>query len=495
MKKLLNRALELFREISAIPRCSGNEENVRGWIESWASRRGFDTLTDSSGNMLVKIPASTGYKSAPGVILQGHMDMVCEKTPESFHDFTKDPISVICEGDWIHAENTTLGADNGIAIALGMTLAESNRPHPSLDLLFTVEEETGLIGASNLDPKMLSADILLNLDWETEAEFAVGCAGGRINRLEMPMIPTAGVDSGQIITISVSGMTGGHSGVDIHKNRANANRVLAEILNEFKPFRLMEIHGGTAPNAIPREARAIIWTNPDEGTGGRAAAESRAEALKRAYESTDPGLSVHFEEAPNAKNPQAVSAQVSSVIVDMLLALPNGVVAMDNEMEGLVETSCNLAKVDLHNRAKELRVILNQRSSLISRMEELTGRIEAVASLAGCRAETTGDYSPWLPRLDSPLLARSMKLCEKLFGTPPGIRIVHAGLECGVIDAHRPGMDMISLGPTIENPHSPAERMSRNSVKRTLFFLTEILRSLAEKPLMKSENMAGSRQD
>jgi dipeptidase D len=185
MEKLLDRALDLFREISAIPRCSGNEENVRAWIESWASRRGFDTLADSCANLHVKVPASTGYKSAPGVILQGHMDMVCEKTPESSHDFTKDPIPVICDGDWIHAENTTLGADNGIAIALGMTLAESDRTHPPLDLLFTVEEETGLTGASNLDPKMLSADILLNLDWETESEFAVGCAGGRITRLEM----------------------------------------------------------------------------------------------------------------------------------------------------------------------------------------------------------------------------------------------------------------------------------------------------------------------
>ncbi len=494
MEKLLNRALELFREISAIPRCSGNEENVRGWIASWASRRGFDTLADSCGNMLVKVPASTGYKSAPGVILQGHMDMVCEKTTESSHDFTKDPIPVLCEGDWIHAENTTLGADNGIAVALGMTLAESNRPHPPLDLLFTVEEETGLIGASNLDPKMLSADILLNLDWETEAEFAVGCAGGRITRLEMPMIPKAGVDNGKIITISASGMTGGHSGVDIHKNRANANRVLAEILKEFRPFRLMEIHGGTAPNAIPREARATIWTKPDETSGGRAAAESRAEALKCAYASTDPGLKILFEEVASPKNSSAVSPAVSSLIVDMLLALPNGVVAMDNKMEGLVETSCNLAKIDMHNSAEKLRVILNQRSSRISRLEELTGRIKAVASLAGCSAETTGDYPPWLPRLDSPLLARSMKLCEKLFGAPPGIRIVHAGLECGVIGALRPGMDMISLGPTIENPHSPAERMSRNSVKRTLFLMTEILRSLAEKPLVESESAAGSGQ-
>jgi dipeptidase D len=262
--------------------------------------------------------------------------------------------------------------------------------------------------------------------------------------------------------------------------------VLAEILKEFRPFRLMEIHGGTAPNAIPREARATIWTKPDEASGGRAAAESRAEALKSSYASTDPGLKILFEEVAYPKNSSAVSPAGSSLIVDMLLALPNGVVAMDNKMEGLVETSCNLAKVDMHNRAENLRVILNQRSSRTSRMEEVTGRIEAVASLAGCSAETRSEYPPWLPRLDSPLLARSMKLCEKLFGAPPGIRIVHAGLECGAIGALRHGMDMISLGPTIENPHSPAERMSMNSVKQTLLLLAEMLRSLAEEPLAPS---------
>jgi dipeptidase D len=491
MEKHLNRALELFGEISAIPRCSGNEARLRAWIESWASRRGLATLGDSTGNLLVKVPASAGYESAPGVILQGHMDMVCEKTPESSHDFTKDPIAVIRDGDWIHAENTTLGADNGIAVALAMTVAESDHPHPRLDLLFTVEEETGLIGASNLDPGMLTADILLNLDWETQAEFAVGCAGGRISSLEMPLAPTAALDDGLFITVSASGMTGGHSGVDIHKNRANANRVLAEILKEFRPFRLVEIHGGTAPNAIPREARATILANPDPTSGGRAAAESRADALRRAYASTDPGLKVRFGEAAGMKNSPVIPSAVSSVIVDMLLALPNGVIAMDNEMEGLVETSCNLAKVDTQNSAKELRVILNQRSSRPSRMEEVTGRIEAVASLAGCRAETTGDYPPWTPRLDSPLLARSMNRYEKLFGTPPGIRIVHAGLECGIIGAIRPGMDMLSLGPTIENPHSPAERMSRDSVGRILLYLTEILRSLAEEPLAESETARG----
>jgi dipeptidase D len=486
MEKLLDRTLDLFREISAIPRCSGNEENLRVWIESWASRLGMPTLTDAAGNLMVKVPASRGYESAPAVILQGHMDMVCEKTPESSHDFTKDPIEVICDGDWIHARNTTLGADNGIAVALAMALAESDKLHPPLDLLFTVEEETGLIGASNLDPKMLDADILLNLDWETEAEFAVGCAGGRTTRIEMPLTPTACPDGGQRITISVSGMTGGHSGVDIHKNRANANRVLAEILKEFKPFSLMEIHGGTAPNAIPREAVATILIDPDKTPASRTAAESRAGDLRRAYASTDPGLKVCFEEVTHAKNLPAVSHETSSVIVNMLLALPNGVVAMDNEMEGLVETSCNLAKVDMPNGSEKLRVILNQRSSRISRLEELTGRIEAVASLAGCRAETRGGYPAWGPRLNSPLLARGMKLCERLFGAPAGIRIVHAGLECGVIGALRPGMDMLSLGPRIENPHSPAERMSRNSVKQTLLFLAEMLRSLVEEPLAQS---------
>ncbi len=479
MEDLLKRTLELFREISAIPRCSGNEENLRGWIESWALDRGLETAVDSYGNLLVKIPASPGCESAPGVILQGHLDMVCEKTPDSSHDFTRDPIPVIFEGDWIHAKETTLGADNGIAVALAMALAEARKhSHPRLDLLFTVEEETGLVGASNLDPEMLSADILLNLDWEKEAEFAVGCAGGRIISMEMPLIPLTMPQGGQAITVSAFGMTGGHSGVDIHKGRANANRVLAEILKELRPFRLIEIQGGTAPNAIPREARAAIFTNPDEAPDVMAAAEAKAEILQKNHASTDPGFKVRFEPTALMDGTTAVSPAVSSVIVDLLLALPTGVASINSE--GNVETSCNLAKMDMHNKARELRVMVKQRSSNPSTLEELTARIEAVASLAGCRTEFVGDYPPWIPRPDSPLLARSKKLCEKLFGKTPDIRTVHAGLECAVIGSLRPGIDMLSLGPNIENPHSPAERMSKSSVSHILLFLTELLCGLAK---------------
>jgi dipeptidase D len=259
--------------------------------------------------------------------------------------------------------------------------------------------------------------------------------------------------------------------------------VLAKILREFRPFRLVEIQGGTAPNAIPREARATILTDPNEVTGAEAAAKAAAEALRAVYASTDPDLRIFFDEARSGSAFSALSPAVSSLIVDLLLALPNGVVTIGAEKEGFVETSCNLATIDFQNRDRELRVIVTQRSSRISQLDELTDRIEAVASLAGCRTETGRDYPAWPTRLDSPILIRSRKLYEDLFGNTPGIRVVHAGLECGVIGSLRPGIDMISLGPNIENPHSPAERMSKSSVGRCLFFLAQLIRSLAEDPL------------
>ena len=481
MKRGAERVLDLFRRINAIPRCSGSEDRLRGWIEEWAAGLGFSTRADSCGNLLVTVPATPGFESTPGVILQGHMDMVCEKSPDSPHDFTSDPIEVLCDGDWIHAEGTTLGADNGIALALGMAVAEfSDQPHPPLELLFTVEEEIGLVGALNLDSRMLSGRVLLNLDSDREAEFTVGCAGGRTTTIEMPLAPSAGIRGVPAITVSAAGMTGGHSGVDIHRNRANANRVLAGILRAFRPFRLVEIHGGTASNAIPREAGATILSDPAEVPDARAAVRAAVAAVKAAYASTDPGLRILFEEVHAEAGFAAVSPAASSDIVDLLLALPNGIIAMDGGMEGVVETSCNVARIDWHESA--MRVVVSQRSSRVPRLDELTCTVEAVASLAGCRTETGRDYPAWPPRHDSPVLARCLKLHETLFGTSPRVRVVHAGLECGVIGSLRPGIDMISFGATIENPHSPAERMSKSSVERTLLFLTGLLRSLAENP-------------
>ena len=482
MERGFERVLELFRQINAIPRCSGNESGLREWIDAWAAGLGFSRNTDAYGNLMIRVPAT---ESSPAVILQGHMDMVCEKPPESPHDFTTAPIEVLLTGDWIHANDTTLGADNGIALALAMAVSEFREfPHPPLELLFTVEEETGLVGAMNLDPEMLSGEIMLNLDSDREAEFTVGCAGGRTTTLEITLMPAGTVYDSNAINISVGGLTGGHSGTDIHRNRANANLVLAEVLRAFRPFRLVEISGGTASNAIPREASATILSDPAESPNAAAAAQAAVEALKTSYADTDPGMDIVFEETRSHSGFSPLSPAASSVVVDLLLALPNGIVSMEKGMEGCVETSCNVARIDWHNSA--MRIIVSQRSSNISSLDGLTRRIEAVASLAGCKTEAGRYYPSWLPRPDSPVLARSLKIHENIFGVKPKIRVVHAGLECGVIGSLRPGMDMLSFGVTIENPHSPTERMLKPSVQRTLLFLTELLRSLAEKPLAKA---------
>lgn len=482
MERVFERVLELFRQINAIPRCSGNESRLREWIDAWAAGLGFSRHIDAYGNLMVRVPSTEGFEFSPAVILQGHMDMVCEKTPESSHDFTTAPIEVLLNGDWIHANDTTLGADNGIALALAMAVAEFGEfSHPPLELLFTVEEEIGLVGAMNLDPEILSGRILLNLDSDRDAEFTVGCAGGRSTTLEIPLMAAGTVYNSNATTISVGGLTGGHSGSDIHRNRANANLVLAEILRAFRPFRLVEVRGGTASNAIPREARATILSDPAEAPNAAAAAQAAVEAVKASYADTDPGMEIVFEEARSHSGFSPLSPAASSLVVDLLLALPNGIVSMEKGMEGCVETSCNVARIDWHNNV--MRIIVSQRSSKNSSLDGLTRRIEAVASLAGCKTEAGRYYPSWLPRPDSPVLARSLKIHENVFGFTPKIRVVHAGLECGVIGSLRPGMDMLSFGVTIENPHSPTERMSKPSVQRTLLFLTELLRSLAEKPL------------
>jgi dipeptidase D len=473
------RAIEYFNNINMFPRCSHNEAKLAQWLWDWAEQRHFSVRKDAVGNLVIRIPASGGYEEAATVILQGHMDMVCEKTPQSDHDFTVDPIIPKVQGDWLTAEGTTLGADNGIAIAYALALAENpHLAHPPLELLFTVDEESGLNGAKGLDASLLSGKILINLDSEDEGIFTIGCAGGQdyeltLNHSLLPL-PSHWVSFHLII----GGLRGGHSGIDIHQPRGNANKLLAHFLaalrNVFR-LSLIDIKGGSRHNAIPRDAEA--WFVVDSQTVGAAEdiLTSVANAVSKDFAANEPDLKISWESADPVSH-QAISPADSTRMVDLLLALPHGVAGLSQAFGSMVETSCNLATV----RCKDgqLTVLSSQRSSVMSHLDEINQRVLAVARLVGAAARGTTGYPPWTPNPGSLLLARSQKVYRTLFGKDPIVQSIHAGLECAIIGDRVAGMDMISFGPTIENPHSPFERLYLPSVEKVWRFLVALLKDM-----------------
>jgi len=474
------RVVELFEEISRIPRCSKHEEAISRWFQGWADSHGFPARRDRTGNLKIAVPASPGCERAPAVVLQGHLDMVCEKMPGCGHDFSRDPIRIIREGDWIHAQDTTLGADNGVALALSAALAEdSSVRHPQIELLFTVDEETGLTGAKALERDFLRGRLMINLDSETEGVFTVGCAGGRdvVMRRDMRFRPLP--DGDQLVTLCVGGLSGGHSGIDIHRHRANACKLLARALNEMlhaDGLDLIELGGGTKRNAIPRDAHALLACLPSRVPELRRQAKE-CEAMFRSEYAADPSLFVSVEPAAAGDRRCAADAADARLLVNLLLALPHGVVEMAPGFPDLVMSSSNLAIADVSENG--LNIITSQRCLTASGLEAVSGTVRAVAALAGAQARTESEYPPWTPDLDSPLLSRCREAYRRLFQREAEIRAIHAGLECAVIGRIYPGMDMISVGPTIENAHSPAERLNVPSLSKLWDFLVEVLRTLA----------------
>lgn len=474
-----NEILRWFEEISKIPRCSKNEKAACEWLVKWARENNFEARTDKVNNVLIQVPGTKGYENSPKVILQGHVDMVCEKTPDSPHDFCKDPIKFVYDGDWLKADRTTLGADNGIAIAMAMTLAlDKETPHPPLELLFTVDEETGLTGANALEPGFTTGKILINIDSEDEGTFTVGCAGGVHTNMTIPFDPEAVPKSYQQVKISMGGMKGGHSGIDINKEKGNAIKSLVYTLYVIKKemdVRLASISGGTAHNAIPRDAEAIIFI-PDSGKDKIKAIGAEVEkTLKIEYKNTDPDLFVKIVESSDALT-TALNSDATAKVLDFLLVLPHGVASMSTDISGLVESSNNLARVRVEDG--KLKVLSSQRSSLSSRLISLSARLEAAARLAGGTAETGSGYPPWQPNMDSPLLKKSLEIYEHMFNKKPVVEVIHAGLECGIIGDRNPGMDMISIGPTLRFPHSPDEKLYLPSIRQVWDFLAELLKQI-----------------
>jgi dipeptidase D len=475
--------LDYFEQINQIPRCSKNEQKIAAWLTTWARNRGFETKSDACGNLMIVVPASKGYESAPTVVLQGHMDMVCEKRPDIRHNFKTDPIKNIISGDWLQADGTSLGADNGLAIALIMALVtDESVNHPKLELLFTVDEETGLIGANQLDAEMLSGRILINIDSEDEGIFTIGCAGGINTALDLSIdqIPVKEQDS--LIKISVAGLRGGHSGIDINKGRANANKIMSRILSkalEKIALRLISYSGGSTHNAIARDAEAMVALAPDQMSAFKQIIADLGKKLETEFSSIENDLTIKVTLISDPDD-QITSADDADTrkIVNLLTALPHGVDRMSMEADGLVDTSSNLATVSFSK--KGLHILTSQRSVFTSRVEEIFQQVAAAARLAGASVKTDSAYPAWQPKRDSALLRRCRETYQALFKARPVVEIIHAGLECAVIGDKYPDMDMISIGPTMENPHSPDERLYIPSIAKLWDFLVALMASYKE---------------
>lgn len=472
---------DLWREFAAlagIPRCSKQEREARDYVVRRAEELGLEHESDEVGNLVVRKPATAGREDRPTVVLQGHLDMVCEKNNETEHDFATQGIRFTRDGDWVRAEGTTLGADNGIAVAAMLAVLSGDYAHGPLEALFTVDEETGLTGASGLDPKLISGRVLLNLDSEEEGAFTIGCAGGINTRGELPVVFHTPPSGGQGVRIAVRGLAGGHSGIEIHKGLGNAVSIAGRLLLRLAErcgLRLAELRGGEKHNAIPREcfATAVL----DDGAAAdaeRIVAEFEQE-MQNEYRSIDPEVRVTLERLETVPE-RALDAERSLTVARLLRTVPHGVLAMSAEVPGLVESSTNCAAVELAEDA--LRILTSQRSSVASRVREGSERVRAAVELAGGTGQTNDGYAPWEPNPDSELLATARRLYAEREGRDPEIGVIHAGLECGVIGSKVEGMDMLSFGPDIRGAHSPDERVSISSTERVFAFLVALLERL-----------------
>lgn len=471
--------IDLFESLSRIPRQSKHEEKISKWLLGFAEKAGVPARADKKGNVVITIPASPGRENAPIVVLQGHMDMVCEKIPESNHDFSKDPITLVYDGEWIEAKETSLGADNGIAVAYCLALAISREvAHPPLELLFTVDEERGLNGAKALTPDFLKGRIFLNLDSEDEGVFTIGCAGGRDGVLSLePARVETGKDSVGL-KLSMSGLAGGHSGVDIDKHRANALKLMARLLLQLVKDHgvgVVSLSGGTAVNAIPRNADAVIAVKPDTAGKVSEAVNSMAAVFRSESASADGNLSIDISKA-SLEGKKAFTEEFALRFIRLLRLIPSGPREYSADIQGLVETSSNLANVN--EKEGKIEILTSQRSSVESRLSEVSADIECAGLSAGAVVRMENFYPGWQPDTASPLLKKSTEVYRRLFSKEPVVEVIHAGLECGVIGSIYDGMDMISFGPTIKNAHSPDERAHIPSIGTTWKFLTALLESI-----------------
>jgi dipeptidase D len=467
-----------FDEIRKIPRCSKHEEKIRRYILDFAEKHDLKTRTDEVGNVVIIKSASKGMEKKPTVVLQCHMDMVCEKNSNVVHDFSKDPIKLKREGDILTADGTTLGADDGIGIAAALAILED----PSLKIgeieaLFTIDEETGLTGAFALGSDMLTGKILLNLDSEDWGVLTVGCAGGGNSDVTLPIKKRLPLKNRVWLQLMVSGLRGGHSGVDVHEQRANAIKLIARLIwkvDEHHDILLEDIRGGDKHNAIPREASAIIGVKIEEKEIIAQLLHQEAKNTIYEFKAIDPNISVDITEV---KAPAMILDEHSQyILVNLIRALPHGVKKMSYDIPGLVQTSTNLAKLSMED--DEAKITLSSRSSVMVELQYLRDQIHAIVNLCGGTVEEGEPYPGWKPNLNSKILKLAKELYKKKYGRDPAVEAIHAGLECGIIGEKYEGMDMISIGPTVRYPHSPEEQVQISSVEKFYDFIIDILENV-----------------
>lgn len=464
-----------FEEISKIPRGSGNEEKVGEYILNLSKNFSLKAKRDKVGNILVEVPASEGLENSPITVLQCHLDMVCEKNEGVNHNFLKDPIKLKVKGDYLMAEGTSLGADNGIGVAACLALMEEkDYKRGPLELLFTVDEETGLNGAFNLSSDFIKGRQLINLDSEEEGVIYIGCAGGKDTVIRLKAKRKENYKYKEYFKVSVKGLKGGHSGVDINEGRACANLLISRFLKELskeKDFELIFIKGGTKRNAIPREAFAILGI---EEEALKIFAEKEEKIFSLEYKGIDPDLNITIEKVNPEFKP--FEDKFKEKLINFLVTIPHGVLKMSFDIKGLVETSTNFAIIE--TKEKEVEIATSQRSSVSSGLIWASDILKSLGKIAKAKVEQSKGYPGWKPNPSSPLLQKLSKTFKNFFGKEPMLKAIHAGLECGIIGEHYDGIDMVSIGPQIENVHSPSERVHIESVERFYNFLKEILKDL-----------------
>lgn len=470
-----------FEDLNAVPRPSKKEERVIAFMMDFGQQLGLETIKDDTGNVIIKKPASDGFENRKTVILQAHLDMVHQKNADTEFDFDNEGIQSYIDGDWVKAKGTTLGADNGMGVAAIMALISSdNIPHPPLEALFTIDEETGMTGAKGLTDQYLSGSILLNLDTEDDDELSIGCAGGvdTNTAYQCQLVDTPKDLVGY--KIAVTGLKGGHSGMDIHLGRANANKVINRLIynvqNQFT-LSVNSIDGGSLRNAIPREAFATIAIREGEEEGVLNVFEQLADEIKAEFSVTEPTMKISIEKSDTPE--KVISQEDQLKITQSIQALHNGVYRMSATIEGLVETSSSLARIELTDGKFSTQSL--QRSSVESAKIDIANTIGAAFKLQGANVEHTGDYPGWTPNPDSDILKITESLYKKMFNDTPQIKACHAGLECGILSKALPGVDMISFGPTIMHPHSPDEKVSISSVQKFWQYLLNVLEHIPKK--------------
>ena len=467
-----------FNKLCSVPHPSHHLEKITKVIVDFGKEHGLETIVDKAGNIIIRKPATLGRENAIPVVLQAHMDMVPQKNNDKVHNFETDPIEPMIDGEWVRANGTTLGADNGVGVAAGMAILESKDiQHGPLELFVTADEETGMYGAFGMEPGTLKGNILLNLDSEDFGELYVGCAGGVDANISWKYQGVAAIADDVALKVTIKGLKGGHSGLEINCGRANANKLLFRFLKEVISLyeaRLAKVEGGNMRNAIPREAYAVISVPSEEVENIKKLVEEYADLFNKEYSITENKIEVLCEEIEMPE--LIIPEEIQDDLVNAITGCPNGVFRMIPAIPDTVETSMNLSIIEAN--ATDISVKCLLRSSVDSKKEELASMVESVFTLAGAKVEFSGSYSGWNPNLDSTILNTMKEVYKQEFGEEAAVKVIHAGLECGILGAIEPKLDMVSFGPTIRHPHSPDEKINIESVGKFWKLLVATLEHL-----------------